>query len=122
MLASPAIAQSPKVKELKTPQAAQIHAKSQLKFFGWSSAQWGCLKELWTSESNWRPAAKNHKAVIIIKNGKRVKVYAGGIPQILGLDPSTPVRTQINKGLIYIKVRYETPCNSLAFHHRHNWY
>jgi hypothetical protein len=108
--------------DTRTPQAAKIHAQSQLGFFGWSKSQWGCLEQLWTKESNWRPDAKNKTAVTVMKQGKRVKVYAGGIPQILGLDPKTSVAKQVNLGMVYIKSRYQSPCGAKRFWDRHNWY
>jgi hypothetical protein len=102
--------------------AAKFHAKNQLGSFGWAQSQWGCLEQLWTKESNWRPDAKNKHAVTVVRGGKRVKVHAGGIPQILGLDPDTSVRVQVNKGLIYIKSRYGTPCGAKRFWDKRSWY
>ena len=122
MLATPASAQSPKIMDTRTPIAAKFHAKNQLSSFGWAKSQWGCLEQLWTNESNWRPDAKNKQAVTVVRNGKRFKVHAGGIPQILGLDPKTPVPVQVNKGLTYIKSRYQSPCGAKRFWDRHNWY
>ena len=108
--------------DIRTPQAAQVHAKNQLKVFGWTHAQWGCLKQLWTSESNWRPDAKNRQAVTVVRGGKSVKVYAGGIPQILGLDPTTTVTKQVHLGMTYIKARYGTPCGAKRFWDKRSWY
>ena len=98
----------------RTPMAAMAHAHKLIQ----SPVQWGCLKQLWTAESNWRPNAYNHTAVR--QNGRRI--HAGGIPQILGLDPATSVRDQIQQGLDYIENRYDTPCHAWNFHLRHNWY
>jgi hypothetical protein len=108
--------------DVRTPMAAKFHAKNQLSSFGWAKSQWGCLEQLWTNESNWRPDAKNKKAVTVVRGGKRVKVHAGGIPQILGLDPKTAVPVQVNKGLTYIKSRYQSPCGAKRFWDRHSWY
>lgn len=108
--------------DVRTPMAAKFHAKNQLSAFGWASNQWQCLEQLWTHESNWRPDAKNKQAVTVLRGGKRVKVYAGGIPQILGLDPKSPVTKQVNKGMTYIKSRYKSPCEAKRFWDRHNWY
>jgi hypothetical protein len=80
------------------------------------------LDTLWTKESNWRPEAQNKQAVITIKDGKRVKAYAGGIPQILGMSPDLSVESQVRLGLKYIQARYETPCKALAFHLQANYY
>jgi hypothetical protein len=79
-----------------------------------NSKQFDCLEQLWTKESNWRPNAYNK-----IKVGGR---NAGGIPQILGLDPKLHHTIQIDRGVKYIKHRYETPCNAWAFWQRKGWY
>lgn len=112
------MAQSPKYHEVRTPQAAKVYAKANIRVFGWAHTQWNCLETLWTRESNWRPDAQNKTAVR--QNGKKVK--AGGIPQILGLNPKLPVVVQVNKGLTYIKSRYQNPCTALDFHNRRGWY
>lgn len=103
---------------------AKQHAQEQLKYYGWKSpAQWSCLKTLWHKESGWRLEAQNKTAVRILKNGKWIKVYAGGIPQILGLSPKTPAPTQIRRGLVYIKTRYGSPCQALNWWNKgHYWY
>jgi hypothetical protein len=94
----------------RTPEASRAFAKSQLDSHGWQG-QWDCLEELWTRESNWRPNAYNSTAVW--SDGE--KVHAGGIPQILGLDPAMDVEEQIARGFKYIKFRYGTPCNALYY-------
>lgn len=115
------MAQSPQI-NLKTPAQAKAHAKSQLAVHGWELNQWGCLDQLWTNESNWRSEAYNKTPVTQVRDGKRVKLHAGGIPQILGLSPATSVPAQITRGFIYIKSRYQTPCQALGWWNRHKWY
>lgn len=68
-----------------------------------------CVSDLWFKESRWDPKAKSKTS------------SAFGIPQLLNLKSKDPF-TQINKGLEYIKVRYSTPCNALAFHSRKGYY
>jgi len=103
----------------RTPEAAKEYAKTQLALFGWDTPkQWACLVDLWTGESNWRPQAYNKQPVY--QNGERL--HAGGIPQILGLDPDLSVERQIERGLIYIQSRYSTPCAADDFWHRNFWY
>jgi len=80
----------------------------------WASNQYECLDKLWTQESNWRSEAYNKIKVM----GKT----AGGIPQILGLDPKTPAPVQIDRGFAYIMHRYGTPCMAWKFHERKGWY
>lgn len=93
----------------------QAHAKSRLADYGWASTQWACLKSLWTKESNWRPKAQNKTPVTQIRDGKRVRLHAGGIPQILGLSPTLPAPQQIRRGMDYIESRYGSPCNAWSF-------
>jgi hypothetical protein len=80
----------------------------------WSANQYECLDKLWTQESNWRSEAYN-KVKVMGKN-------AGGIPQILGLDPKTPAPLQIDRGFAYIMHRYGTPCMAWKFHQKKGWY
>ena len=80
----------------------------------WADNQYECLDKLWTKESNWRPEAFNKQKIM----GKN----AGGIPQILGLDPETPAPLQIDRGMKYIIHRYGTPCMAWKFHQRKGWY
>lgn len=122
VVATPAVAQSPRI-NITTPYEAKVHAKLQMNSWGWKAAsEWSCLHTLWTKESNWRPTAQNKTAVIQVRGGKRVKLYAGGIPQILGLNPTISVPQQINRGFTYIKSRYGSPCAAMSWWNRHKWY
>jgi hypothetical protein len=80
----------------------------------WQEEQWSCLTRLWGKESAWNPKAYNTIKVM----GKN----AGGIPQLLGLDPDTPAPRQIERGLDYIYYRYDTPCNAWAFFKENNYH
>lgn len=80
----------------------------------WADNQYRCLHKLWTKESNWRHQAYN-KIKVMGKN-------AGGIPQVLGMDPKTPPPLQIDRGFSYIMHRYGTPCMAWKFHQKNNWY
>ena len=103
----------------RTPEAAKDFARKMMPSYGWKSeAQWQCLESLWTKESNWRPEAYNRKPVY--QNGE--KLNAGGIPQILGLDPKISVEEQIQRGFIYIESRYSDPCSAWRFWSRNFWY
>lgn len=121
MIATPAQAQAPRMdvkQEKRTPETAMAHAKIQIKAYEWYGKQWVCLKALWTAESNWRPDARN-KTPVKTKLGYR---HAGGVPQILGLDPKTPVALQISRGLVYVEARYGSPCSAWDFHRQNGWY
>lgn len=80
----------------------------------WRDKQMSCLKKLWGKESAWNPNAYN-KTKVMGRN-------AGGIPQILGLDPSTPPTKQIDRGLEYIYHRYDTPCRAWQHFKKKGWH
>ena len=103
----------------RTPEASMAYAQKQLSTMGWDTPkQWECLLSLWRKESNWRPDAynKNH----VYQNGE--KLHAGGIPQILGLDPDLSVEEQVTRGLVYIEHRYSNPCSAWRFWSSNFWY
>ena len=103
----------------RTPEASKEFAKKRLDAYGWDTpAQWECLLSLWTKESNWRPDAYNK--TIVYQNGE--KLNAGGIPQILGLNPDLSVEEQVTRGLVYIEHRYSNPCSAWRFWERNFWY
>jgi hypothetical protein len=83
---------------------ADSKAYARDKLSEWRDEQWSCLSKLWGKESAWNPDAYNSIKVM----GK----HAGGIPQLLGLDPDTPAPRQIERGLDYIYYRYGTPCEA----------
>jgi hypothetical protein len=80
----------------------------------WGASHFGCLSKLWGKESAWNPRAFNPIKV----NG----LNAGGIPQILGLDPKMPHTKQIDRGIKYIKHRYSNPCRAWSFWQERGWY
>jgi hypothetical protein len=80
----------------------------------WRDKQMSCLSKLWGKESAW-----NHEAYNKIKVMGR---NAGGIPQLLGLDPATPPTKQIDRGLEYIYHRYETPCRAWQHFKQKGWH
>jgi hypothetical protein len=80
----------------------------------WRDKQMACLSKLWGKESAWNPEAYN-KIKVMGRN-------AGGIPQLLGLDPSTPPTHQIDRGLEYIFHRYHTPCRAWKFFKENNYH
>ena len=95
-----------------TPQDSKAYAYDKLGL--WRDKQMSCLSMLWGKESAWNPKAYN-----------KIKVQgrnAGGIPQILGLDPKLPATKQIERGLDYIYYRYHTPCRAWQHFRKHGWY
>jgi hypothetical protein len=102
------------VQVIWTPEDSKDYARFLVDDYGWNSNQYLCLEQLWTKESNWRHKAFNKTPIRV---GDKV-VHAGGIPQILGLDPETPPKEQIARGLDYIQHRYDNPCNAWSFWQR----
>ena len=80
----------------------------------WRDKQMSCLAKLWGKESAWNPNAQN-KIKVAGRN-------AGGIPQLLGLDPRTPPTKQIDRGLEYIYYRYHTPCRAWQHFKKKGWH
>jgi len=99
---------------LRTWEVADSKAYARDKLSEWQDTQWSCLSKLWGKESAWKPSAYNPVKVM----GRN----AGGIPQLLGLDPATPAPLQIDRGLDYIYYRYLTPCQAWSHFKRKNWY
>ena len=108
-----------KVEQARTPKGARSVAADMAKEkYGWGKYQFSCLNTLWTKESNWNYRARNKRT------------GAHGIPQALpatkmevtGTDWRTNPVTQIQWGLHYIDVRYETPCKALAKFKRSRYY
>jgi hypothetical protein len=93
---------------------ADSKAYARDKLSEWQEEQWSCLNRLWGKESAWNPDAYNSVRVM----GK----HAGGIPQLLGLDPATPAPRQIERGLDYIYYRYTTPCEAWSHFKRNGNY
>jgi hypothetical protein len=99
---------NPAMKEMKliAKEVAKIKVMAQFN----SVKEWKALDELWYIESRWDYTADNPRST------------AYGIPQLLKMDPKTPLIKQIDLGLKYIKHRYGTPTKALKFHKRHGWY
>lgn len=104
---------SPKVAtHVWTTDDSKAYARDAV--LAWADKQYICLSALWGKESAWQHDAYNTQKVM----GKN----AGGIPQLLGMSPTTPPTMQIDRGLAYIRYRYITPCRAWLFHKRHGWY
>lgn len=99
-------------KRVWSTQDSKSYARDQLVM--WTQREWSCLAKLWGKESAWNPKAFNKKKVM----GRN----AGGIPQLLGLDPKVPPTRQIDRGLSYIYHRYDTPCNAWKFFKQNNYH
>jgi len=106
----------PQLKETVQTAWSKVDSKAYArdKLSEWQDKQWSCLNSLWAKESAWNPDAFNSVRVM----GK----HAGGIPQLLGLDPDTPAPRQIERGLDYIYYRYGTPCDAWSHWKRNGNY
>lgn len=93
-----------------TPQQNKELAQRIAGAYGWRGKEWTCLRTLWSKESAFRHRLPN-------KQGSS----AYGIAQMLN-EKSTIPAVQIVRGMKYIEKRYRTPCRSLAFFQRHNYY
>jgi hypothetical protein len=108
-----------KVERARTAKGARkVGAEIAKESYGWGSYQFSCLDALWTKESNWNYRARNPRT------------GAHGIPQalpatkmeVVGTDWRTNPVTQIQWGLRYIDIRYETPCKAWAKFKRSRYY
>ena len=99
---------SPTMSEMK--RAAREVTKIKVFSIYNSKYQWEALEELWDRESRWDYTASNPKST------------AYGIPQLLKMNPRTPMVKQIDLGLKYIQHRYKTPIRALEFHNKNGWY
>jgi hypothetical protein len=107
------------VESAREPHGAKLVAKALIaEKYQWGEAQYACLNNLWTKESNWNYKARNKVS------------GAHGIPQalpatkmeIVGTDWRTNPVTQISWGLKYINERYDTPCKAWSKFKRSRWY
>ena len=95
-----------------TKSLSKYYAKALIsaQYEHWGISEFRALKKLWGKESAWDHTADNPKS------------SAFGIPQILGLSPTTPAPEQIARGLAYIQHRYGKPSVAWAHWRKHGWY
>jgi hypothetical protein len=72
--------------------------------YGWGTAEWACLHQLWTEESSWKVAAGRPTGSYGIPQS-----YPGTKMATAGADWRTNPRTQVRWGLRYISERYGRP-------------
>jgi hypothetical protein len=105
--------QSIKKKEIRwTKSLSKSYAKALIsaQYETWGHSEYKALLKLWGKESAWDHTADNPKS------------SAFGIPQLLGLSPTTPAPEQIARGLAYIQHRYGKPSVAWAHWRKHGWY
>ena len=108
-----------RVELARTPDGArQIAQEISDEKYGWSSKQFTCLDNLWTRESHWNYKARNPRT--------GAHGIAQALPatkmEIVGTDWRTNPLTQIEWGLYYISVRYDTPCKAYSKFRRSGYY
>lgn len=100
-------------KEIRwTKSLSKSYAKALIssQYRDWGASEFRALNKLWGKESAWDHTADNPKS------------SAFGIPQLLGLEPTTPAPEQIARGLAYIQHRYGKPSVAWAHWRKHGWY
>ena len=100
-------------KEIRwTKSLSKSYAKALIsaQYETWGHSEYKALLKLWGKESAWDHTADNPKS------------SAFGIPQILGMKPSTPAPEQIARGLAYIEHRYGKPSVAWAHWRKNGWY
>ena len=106
-----------KVERIKPTNPKDL-ARALMPEYGLSSAEFGCLDNIWSQESGWNIHADNPSS------------SAYGIPQALpgskmssaGPDWANNAETQIRWGLGYIRDRYGSACGAWGFKSGHGWY
>ena len=98
--------------------AKEIARQISTESYGWSEKQFKCLDTLWTRESHWNYKARNPRT--------GAHGIAQALPatkmEVVGMDWRTNPITQIQWGLRYISIRYDTPCKALAKFKRSRYY
>jgi len=110
---------SQQVEMARTIDGAKLVAKQIMNTeYSWSDGQVGCLNKLWDRESHWNYKAHNYNSGAhgIAQALPAIKM------EIISDDWRTNPVTQIQWGLHYISVRYNTPCAALAKYNRSRFY
>ena len=104
----------------KSPDGARqvANALIQESYSEWNKSQVSCLNQLWTGESHWNFQAHNYRS--------GAQGIAQALPptkmEIVSTDWRTNPLTQIEWGLYYISVRYDTPCKAYSKFRRSGYY
>ena len=86
--------------------------------FSWGDDQYSCLNKLWSKESHWNYKAHNYNSGAhgIAQALPAVKM------EVISDDWRTNPVTQIQWGLRYISIRYDSPCAAWAKWQSHRYY
>ena len=86
--------------------------------YGLSQSEFGCLDQLWISESDWDPTADNPTSTAY----GIPQALTGGTHDNLPADYMTNPVSQIRWGLWYIRESYGSACAAWDFKQANNWY
>ncbi|HSJ19086.1 MAG TPA: lytic transglycosylase domain-containing protein [Nocardioidaceae bacterium] len=86
--------------------------------YGLSQSEFGCLDQLWISESDWDHTADNPTSSAY----GIPQALTGGTHDNLPADYMTNPVSQIRWGLWYIREAYGTACSAWEFKQANNWY
>jgi hypothetical protein len=86
--------------------------------YGLSESEFGCLDQLWISESDWDHTADNPTSSAY----GIPQALTGGTHDNLPADYMTNPVSQIRWGLWYIREAYGTACSAWEFKQANNWY
>jgi len=110
---------SQQVEMARTIDGAKLVAKQIMSTeYSWGDRQVGCINSLWDRESHWNYKAHNYNSGAhgIAQALPAIKM------EIISDDWRTNPVTQIQWGLRYISIRYNTPCAALAKFNRSRFY
>lgn len=105
----PDVSDMPIVRQLPA-EVSRSYVRLKVKYEGWTGDEWVCLDELIRRESTWSNTADNPKS------------SAYGLFQILKTPEGLSIKEQTQRGIRYIKKRYDTPCNALEHHDKRGFY
>jgi len=110
---------SQQVEMARTIDGAKLVAKEIMNSeYSWGDRQVSCINKLWDRESHWNYKAHNYNSGAhgIAQALPAIKM------EIISDDWRTNPVTQIQWGLRYISIRYNTPCAALAKFNRSRYY
>ncbi|MDP3966937.1 MAG: lytic transglycosylase domain-containing protein [Nocardioides sp.] len=93
-------------------------ARQMMGEFGFAASEYGCLDQLWISESDWEFDAANPTSSAY----GIPQALTGGTHDDLPADYMTNPVSQIRWGLNYIRDSYGTPCSAWSFKQANDWY
>jgi hypothetical protein len=109
--------QATRVEDLADQDPREV-ARRLMPEYGLSEGEFGCLDELWISESDWDPSADNPTSTAY----GIPQALTGGTHDNLPEDYMTNPVSQVRWGLWYIKNSYGSACAAWEFKQANNWY